>query len=166
MPDELAHRVATRYPDVLTARGETTVILDRGLLLDALVWLRDEPDLGFDSLSCLTATDWPEQQLRFWVAYELYSLTHRHRLRVKVGVAENDARVPTVTFLFPTANWHERETYDFFGIVFVGHPALERILMPEGWEGHPLRKDYGLGGVNTQYTDGKFIPPIDERLGW
>jgi NADH-quinone oxidoreductase subunit C len=165
-PEQIAERVGTRYPDVVTARGETTVVLDRGQLLDALVWLREESDLAFDFLSCVTATDWPGQPQRFWVAYELYSLDHHHRLRVKVGIAEGDARVPTVTFLFPTANWHERETFDFFGIVFDGHPDLERILLPEGWDGHPLRKDAGLGGVNTRYKGGKFIPPIDERLGW
>jgi NADH-quinone oxidoreductase subunit C len=165
-PDRLAERIATRYPDVLSARGETTVIVDRGELLDALVWLREQPELQLDFLSCVTATDRPEQRLRFWVAYELYSIAHRHRVRVSVGVTEDDARLPTVSFLFPTANWHERETYDFFGIVFDGHPDLERILLPEGWDGFPLRKDYGLGGVDTRFKNDRFMPPIDERLGW
>jgi NADH-quinone oxidoreductase subunit C len=165
-PDQLAERVGTRYADVLTSRGETTAILERGHLLDALMWLRDDADLAFDFLSCVTATDRPEQELRFWVAYELYSTVHKHRLRLKVGVTEDDARVPTVSFLYPTANWHERETYDFFGITFDGHPDLTRILLPDDWDGFPLRKDYGLGGVGTQYTGGKVMPPIDERLDW
>jgi NADH-quinone oxidoreductase subunit C len=96
------------------------------------------------------------------VSYELYSTTHRHRLRVKVGLDEDDARVPSVVGLYPTADWHERETYDFFGIDFEGHPDLRRILLPEGWEGWPLRKDEELGGVDTRYR-GAFIPPIDRR---
>ncbi len=107
-------------------------------------------------------TDWPGREPRFWVAYELFSTTHHHRLRVKVGLSEADARVPSVTSLFPTANWHEREAYDFFGIVFDGHPDLRRILLPDGWEGWPLRKDEPLGGVNTRY-EGAFIPPVDRR---
>jgi NADH-quinone oxidoreductase subunit C len=81
---------------------------------------------------------------------------------VKVGLDEDDARVPSVVGLYPTADWHERETYDFFGIDFEGHPDLRRILLPEGWEGWPLRKDEELGGVDTRYR-GAFIPPIDRR---
>jgi NADH-quinone oxidoreductase subunit C len=81
---------------------------------------------------------------------------------VKVGLAEGDATMPTVTPMFPTANWHEREVYDFFGIAFEGHPDLTRILLPDGWEGHPLLKTEELGGVNTRYH-GAFIPPVDTR---
>jgi NADH-quinone oxidoreductase subunit C len=94
--------------------------------------------------------------------YELRSVEHAHRLRVKVGLSDDDPTVPTVTSLFPTADWHEREVWDLFGIVFDGHPNLERILLPDDWEGHPLRKDEELGGVGTQYK-GAFIPPVDER---
>jgi NADH-quinone oxidoreductase subunit C len=86
----------------------------------------------------------------------------RHRLRVKVGCDEGDATVPSVTGLFPTANWHERETFDFYGIDFAGHPDLTRILLPADWEGHPLRKDEPLGGVPTWFH-GATMPPIDER---
>jgi NADH-quinone oxidoreductase subunit C len=82
---------------------------------------------------------------------------------VKVGVSDGDPHVPSVTPSFPAADWHERETYDFFGVVFDGHPDLRRIMLPEGWEGHPLRKSEELGGVNTRYKNDAFIPPPDRR---
>ena len=160
---ELAERVRAPDRDVVVARGEATVVVDRGRLVETLRALREDPDLQLDSLSSVTATDWPGHEPRFWVAYELYSLAHRHRLRVKVGLPESDPRAPSVVALFPTADWHERETFDFYGIVFDGHPDLRRILMPEGWEGYPLRKTEELGGVNTRYH-GAFIPPVDRRV--
>ena len=158
----LAERVRRLYPDVVVARGEATVLVDRGELLEALRAFRDDEELRLDFLSGVTATDWPGRDPRFRVVYELASTEHHHRLRVKVGLPEDDVRVPSVTGLFPTANWHERETYDFFGVVFEGHPNLRRILLPEGWEGWPLRKTEELGGVNTRYH-GAFIPPVDRR---
>jgi NADH-quinone oxidoreductase subunit C len=161
-PAELAERLADRFPDQLTARGETTVIAEREDLVKALAYLRDEGDLAFDLLSSVTATDWPGREARSWVAYELFSTAHKHRLRVKVALPEDDAHLPSVVALWPTANWHEREVYDFFGIVFDGHPNLRRILLPDGWEGHPLRKTEELGGVNTRFK-GAFIPPVDRR---
>ena len=160
--DELARRAGTRFPDLVTAREEVTVFVDRGQLVDALGWLEAEPDLRFGFLASVTATDHPGQTPRFWVSYELRSIEHRHRIRVKVGVPTDDAHVPSVTPFFPTANWHERETFDFYGIVFDGHPDLSRILLPEDWEGFPLRKDEELGGVDTRYH-GAFIPPVDRR---
>ena len=161
-PAELAERVGVRFSDVVVARGEATAFADRGGLLAALAFLRDEDDLAFDLLSSVTATDWPGRTPRFWVAYELASTIHHHRLRVKVAVPEDDARVPSVVGLWPTADWLERETFDFYGIVFDNHPDLRRILLPDGWDGHPLRKTEELGGVNTRYR-GAFIPPIDRR---
>ena len=146
----------------MVVRDEVTVLVGRDGLVAALAHVRDDPDLSLDFLSSVSVTDWPGREPRFWVAYELFSTIHHHRLRVKVGLSEADARVPSVTSLFPTANWHEREAYDFFGIVFDGHPDLRRILLPDGWEGWPLRKDEPLGGVNTRY-DGAFIPPVDRR---
>jgi NADH-quinone oxidoreductase subunit C len=159
---ELAERVRARFPDVVVAREEATLSLDRGELLGALEVLREDPELRLDFLSSVTATDRPGADPRFWVAYELYSSEHRHRLRVKVGLSEDDAVVPSVIGPFPTADWLERETYDFYGITFEGHPNLRRILLPDGWEGWPLRKTEELGGVNTQYR-GAFIPPVDRR---
>ena len=159
---ELANHLRDRYPDVVVARGETTVLVDRDALIAALESFRDDPRLRLDFCSSVTATDWPGRDPRFWVAYELASNEHRHRLRVKVGLREDDPHVPSVTGLFPTADWHERETYDFFGIEFDGHPDLTRILLPDGWEGWPLRKTEELGGVNTRFR-GAFIPPVDRR---
>jgi NADH-quinone oxidoreductase subunit C len=158
----LAERLRERFTDVLLARDEVTVVLGRDELVDALVRLRDQPDLSFGFLSSLTATDHLGRHPRFWVVYELRSVEHTHRLRLKVGLPSEDPHVPSVTPLFATADWHEREVWDLFGIVFDGHPDLDRILLPDDWEGHPLRKDEELGGVGTQYH-GAFIPPVDER---
>jgi NADH-quinone oxidoreductase subunit C len=162
MPRELADRIRERWPDVLVARGETSVVVGRDELLEALVAFRDDPELDLGFCSSVTAVDRLGQDPRFWVAYELRSIDLRHRLRVKVGLPEDDPCVPSVTGLFPTANWHERETYDFFGLTFTGHPDLTRILMPDDWDGFPLRKDEELGGVNTRFV-GAFIPPVDRR---
>ena len=159
---ELAARIREGFSDVLAARDEVIVLVGRDELVDALVRLRDQPDLSFRFLSSLTATDHPGREPRFWVVYELRSVEHAHRLRLKVGLPGDDLHIPSVTPLFPTANWHEREVWDLFGIVFDGHPDLDRILLPDDWEGHPLRKDEELGGVGTQYH-GAFIPPVDER---
>jgi NADH-quinone oxidoreductase subunit C len=161
-PAELADRIGERFSDVLRARGEVTVIVDRSELIDAIVRVRDQPDLGFGFLSSLTATDHPGSDPRFWVVYELRSVEHAHRLRLKVGLPADDPHVPSVTTIYPTADWHERETFDLYGIVFDGHPDLDRILLPDDWEGYPLRKDEELGGVDTRYH-GAFIPPVDER---
>jgi NADH-quinone oxidoreductase subunit C len=159
---DLAAAVATRYPDVVVAREEATVVVGRDELLAALAWLRDEPRLRLDALSSVTATHWPDRDPAFWVAYELRSTALVQRLRVKVAVREDDQHVPTVTGLFPTANWHERETFDLYGLVFDGHPDLTRIVMPADWVGYPLRKDESLGGVPTWFR-GARMPPIDER---
>jgi NADH-quinone oxidoreductase subunit C len=161
-PQELAERVRSRYPDVVLARDEVTLHRDRADLLATLIALREEPGIELDLLASVTATDWPGREPRFWVVYELQSRRHLHRLRVKVGLPEDDAHVPSVVKLFPTADWQEREVYDFFGIEFDGHPDLRRILLPDGWEGWPLRKTEELGGVNTRYH-GAFIPPVDRR---
>jgi len=158
----IADRVRARYPDVVVARDEAIVSLSRDALLAALDAFRADPELRLDFLSSVTATDWPGRDPRFWVVYELCSSEHRHRLRVKVGLHEDDVHVPSVTWLFPTADWHERETYDLYGVVFDGHPDLRRILLPDDWEGWPLRKDEELGGVDTRYH-GAFIPPVDRR---
>ena len=161
-PSELAERVRGRLPDVVVARGEVAVVVDRGALIGALRWFREDEGFAFDLLASLTATDWPDRSPRYWVAYELYSMRYAHRLRVKVGLEDGDGHVPTVTTLFPTADWHEREVFDLYGIRFDGHPNLRRILLPDGWDGHPLRKTEELGGVNTRYR-GAFVPPVDRR---
>jgi NADH-quinone oxidoreductase subunit C len=162
MPQQIAERIAARYPDTFVAREEATLLVAREDLREALLFLREDPGLSFDFFACVTATDWPDKDPRYWVIYELRSMEHKHRVRVKVGLPADDPRIPSVTDLFPTANWHERETFDFFGIVFDGHPDLTRILLPDDWEGHPLLKTEELGGVNTRFV-GAFIPPVDTR---
>jgi len=162
-PEELLGRLRTRFADVVLARGEVSVSLERKELLDGLTWLREEDDLVVDFLSDLTCTDWPELDPRYWVAYHLVSLTKGHRVRVKVGLADDaEPRVPSITRLFPTADWFEREVYDFFGVVFDGHPDLRRIELPEEWTGFPLRKTEPLAGVRTRFV-GASVPPPDQR---
>jgi len=117
---ELAARLSDRFTEVLEARQEVTVTVVPEELLAALTYLRDDPDLRFEALSDVTCADWPALDPRFWVAYHLLSRQHRHRLRVKVGLpAQPDPpHVPSVTPLYPTANWLEREVFDFFGVIF------------------------------------------------
>jgi NADH-quinone oxidoreductase subunit C len=159
---ELVAALRGRFDDVLVARDQVTVLVASGALLASLAWLRDEPGLAFDFLSSVSATDHPGLEPRFWLSYELRSMSARHRVRVKTGVAGEQPRAPSVTSMFPTADWHERECFDFFGIVFDGHPHLARILLPDDWEGYPLRKDEELGGVPTWYH-GARVPPVDRR---
>jgi NADH-quinone oxidoreductase subunit C len=161
-PAEIAEAIAERHPDAAVARGEVSVVVDPSELIPTLAALRDDPVLRLDFLSNIAATDRPGRSPRFWLSYDLYSIANHHRLRVKVGLTEGDPHVPSVVELHPGANWHERENFDFYGIVFDGHPNLTRILMPEDWDGFPLRKDEELGGVNTRYR-GAFIPPVDQR---
>jgi NADH-quinone oxidoreductase subunit C len=158
----LADRLRERFPDLLVARDEVTVVVDPEEVLAALGFLGDEDGLAFGWLADLSATDWPDHEPRFWIAYHLYSMEHGHRVRVKAGLGPDEPRIASVTSLYPTANWLEREVFDMYGVFFEGHPDLRRILMPDDWDGHPLRKDYSLGGVGTQYK-GAFIPPVDER---
>ena len=126
--------------------GDWTIVVPVALLLDVVRHLRDAAGAGFDYLSDLTATDWPPRaEGRFDVIYCLYSTPHRHRVRVKVKVGEFQP-VPSVTGVWPAANWLEREVWDMFGVNFTGHPDRRRLLMPEDWQGFPQRKDYPLEG--------------------
>ena len=125
--------------------GDWTIIVPVEKLLDVLSHLRDAPDASFDLCSDVTATDWPPRGERFDLVYCLYSTRLRHRIRVKTKAGEHQP-VPSVTRLWPSANWLEREVYDMFGVNFVGHPDRRRILMPEDWQGFPQRKDYPLEG--------------------
>jgi NADH-quinone oxidoreductase subunit C len=125
--------------------GDWTVIVSADRLLDIAVQLRDAPGTRFDYLSDVTASDWPPRAKRFDVVYCLFSTTRRERIRLKVRAGEGDP-VPSVSRIWPAANWLEREVYDLFGVNFTGHPDLRRILMPEEWQGHPQRKDYPLEG--------------------
>lgn len=132
--------------EVLEFRGETTVVVPRQHLQRAADYLRTEPSLGFSFLSDITILDRFPLEPRFEVNYHLLSVERKQRLRLKVRLPGTDAVLPTVTGIWPTANWHERESFDMFGIRFEGHPNLTRILMPDEWEGYPLRKDYPVEG--------------------
>ena len=120
----------------------TTIYVSRDELPALARVLRDRPGLRFDLLAELTAVDWWPREPRFEVVYLLVSVEHRLRLRVKVRLHGDDARIGTVSGVWPAANWLEREVWDLFGIVFDAHPDPRRLLMPEDWEGYPLRKDY------------------------
>ena len=125
--------------------GDWTLITSRERLIELARRLRDDRDTAFDFCSDVTAVDWLARAERFDVVYCLYSTRHRHRVRLKVRAADG-VRVPSVTALWPAANWLEREVFDLFGVRFDGHPDLRRILMPDEWQGHPQRKDYPLEG--------------------
>ncbi len=161
-PEEIAERLRTRFDDVLLARDEVIVVVEPDGARDAVVALRDDPELRLGFLSFVTATHHPGAVPEYWVVYELRSTDLHHRVRVKAGVSGDEPRLPTISDLFTTADWHEREVFDLFGVVFDGHPDLTRILMPDEWVGHPLRKTEELGGVATRYH-GAFIPPVDKR---
>ena len=125
--------------------GDWSVIVPAARLLDVARFLRDAPEALFDFCSDVTASDWPPRPQRFDIVYCLYSTTRRQRIRMKVRAAASEP-VPSVSTVWPAANWLEREVYDLFGVNFTGHPDRRRILMPEDWQGHPQRKDYPLEG--------------------
>ena len=132
---------------VVEAFGEVTIIIPREQIVDVCAYLKAAPGLEFDMLSDICGVDrGPEEEPRFEVNYQLFSTRKYHRLRLKVLLNEDDPHVSTVTTVWRTANWHERETYDMFGVIFDGHPDLRRILLPDEWEGHALRKDFPLRG--------------------
>ncbi len=131
--------------DVKEALGETTIIVPRDAIVDACTSLKSNH--GFDMLADLCGADrGPEEDPRFEVNYHLFSTKHHSRLRLKVILGEDDPRVNTVSGIWKTANWHERETYDLVGVIFDNHPDLRRILLPSDFDGHALRKDYPLRG--------------------
>jgi NADH-quinone oxidoreductase subunit C len=147
--DELRARFGGAVVQTHDHRGDHTTVVAREAIRDVLVTCRDNPALAFEVLMDLTAVDYSkfpgrEDGPRFEVVYHLYSITHNHRLRVKVRLDEDDPVIPTAVPLWPIANWFEREVWDMFGIRFEGHPDLRRLLMYEEFVGHPLRKDYPI----------------------
>jgi NADH-quinone oxidoreductase subunit C len=151
---------------VVVHRGEITFFIRREHLLRTARRLRDEQDLRFELLSGVSGVHYPEDRGReLHAVYHLLSMTHNRRIRLEVACPDADPHIPSVVAVYPTADWHERETYDFFGIVFDGHPALTRIEMPDDWPGHPQRKDYPLGGIPVEYK-GATVPPPDQRRSY
>ena len=165
--DEVAEHleagVSGAIEKVVVDRGEITFHVRRELLVETARHLRDDPTLRFELCSSLSAVHYPGEVGReLHVVIHLTSMSFRRRIRVEVSVADADPHLPSITGVYPTCDWHEREAWDMFGIVFDGHPGLTRILMPDDWPGHPQRKDYPLGGIPVEYK-GATIPAPDER---
>lgn len=155
--EEAVVKIQGQFPpasewEVHRFRDEVTVSVPRGDIVAVAAFLRDDKKLKYDYLSDICANDWPDREVRFEVNYHLYSMQHFTRLRLKVLVPEEDCKCPSVTGVWGTANWHEREVFDLFGIDFEGHPDLRRILLPEEWEGNPLRQDYPIGWEQPEFT--------------
>ncbi len=161
-------RVGGAFDDAVEAAttefGELTLYVRRDRLPLVAQLLRDDPALRFELCLGVSGVHHPEQAGReLHAVYHLLSITHDRRVRLEVEAPDSDPHVPTLTGVYPTTDWHERETYDFFGLIFDGHPALTRIEMPDDWEGHPQRKDYPLGGIPVEYHGAQIPPPESRR---
>ena len=133
-----------RIVDSHSFRGDDTVIVKKESIKSLCLFLKEDVDLDFDYLLDVCGVDYLPRKPRFEVVYHLYSLQFNHRIRVKVPVAEEDCKVDSMVTLYKTANWYEREIWDLYGVKFNGHPNMTRILLYEGFKGHPLRKDYPI----------------------
>ncbi len=169
--DQVAERVENLVGDdavekVVVDRGEITFHIRRERLVEVCRHLRDDESLRFEFCSGVSGVHYPNDTDReLHAVYHLLSITHNRRIRLEVSAPDADPHIPSVVSVYPANDWHERETFDFFGIVFDGHPALTRIQMPDDWPGHPQRKDYPLGGIDVEYK-GATIPPPDTRRSY
>jgi NADH-quinone oxidoreductase subunit C len=149
-------RLRAAFPDAITDtdefRGQLSVYVRREDIVEVAQFLRDADELRYTFLENLCGVDYLGREPRFEVVYHLLSYQNHHRVCLKVGVPEDDPTVPSLTVLWPAANWQEREAFDMFGLIFTGHPSLDRILMPDDWVGHPLRKDVPLGYEEVAFT--------------
>lgn len=153
-------------PRVVIHRKEITFHVRREDLVTVAQVLRDDPRLRFEFCGGVSGVHYPDDTGReLHAVYHLLSMTHNRRIRLEVTAPDADPHIPSIVSVYPTNDWHERETYDMFGIVFDGHPALTRILMPDDWPGHPQRKDYPLGGIPVEYKGGT-VPPPDQRRSY
>jgi NADH-quinone oxidoreductase subunit C len=171
--DEVVDALEAAFPGfadaierVVVDRGELTLHIAPERVAEICRIMRDDPALRFELCSSVSGVDYlGAGPRRLHAVYHLTSMTYRRRIRLEAAVSAEEPHLPSVTGVYPTADWQERETYDMFGIVFDGHPALTRILMPDDWEGFPQRKDYPLGGVPVEYK-GAEIPPPDRRRSY
>ena len=171
--DEVADELEKAFPDfndaiekVIVDRGELTLHVKRERLFDVAKTLRDKDSLRFEVCLGVSGVHYPEDKGReLHAVYPLLSMTHNRRIRLEVSAPDSDPHIPSLVEVWAGNNWHERETYDMFGIIFDGHPALTRILMPDDWPGHPQRKDYPLGGIPVEYI-GATTPAPDERRSY
>ncbi len=153
--ERLRKGYSDRLIEVYTFRGDLNVVLKPEDIPEVCRYLKTDPDMKFNFLSCITACDYLDQrEIRFEVVYLLFSIPDHHRIILKTRVNENE-EIPTLTSLWSTADWHEREIYDMFGITFTGHPNLKRILMDDDWVGHPQRKDFPLTYEVPHFTYNK-----------
>lgn len=167
--DEVADDLERAYPEfsnaierVVVDRGELTLHVKREKLVEVAIILRDT--LKFEMCMGVSGVHYPHNTDRELVAvYPLLSMTNNRRIRLEVCVPDTDAHIPSLVEVWAGNNWHERETFDMFGIIFDGHPGLTRILMPDDWQGHPQRKDYALGGIAVEYKGATTPPPSDRR---
>ncbi|GAA4412423.1 NADH-quinone oxidoreductase subunit C [Fodinibacter luteus] len=152
---------------VVVDRGELTFFVAREHLVEVARAMRDVPELRFEMCMGVSGVHYPAEEGReLHAVYPLLSITHgSRRVRLEVTAPDADPHIPSVVSVYPGNDWHERETWDMFGIVFDGHPALTRVLMPDDWPGHPQRKDYPLGGIPVEYKGGT-VPPPDQRRAY
>ena len=148
--DEVVTTIKEKFPqaveETVCFRDEHTIRVKREHLLEVSRFLKEDPATTFNFLSDLCGVDYMGREPRFEVVYHLYSMEHKQRLRMKVSLSESDLSIPSVVSIWRTANWHERECFDLLGITFSDHPDLTRILTPDGFKEHPLRKDFPLRG--------------------
>ncbi|GAB4046111.1 NADH-quinone oxidoreductase subunit C [Catellatospora paridis] len=170
--DEVVDALEEAYPGfsdaierVVIDRGELTLHIVPAKIAEVCQILRDDLSLRYELCSSVSGVDYIAEERRLHAVYHLTSMTYRRRIRLECAVTAADPHLPSVTSVYPTADWQEREAYDMFGIVFDGHPNLTRILMPDDWDGFPQRKDYPLGGVPVEYK-GAEIPPPDSRRAY
>lgn len=170
--DEVVDALEEAYPGfsdaierVVIDRGELTLHIVPAKIAEVCQILRDDMSLRYELCSSVSGVDYIAEERRLHVVYHLTSMTYRRRIRLECAVTAADPHLPSVTSVYPTADWQERETYDMFGVIFDGHPNLTRILMPDDWDGFPQRKDYPLGGVPVEYK-GAEIPPPDSRRAY
>ncbi|HET7398863.1 MAG TPA: NADH-quinone oxidoreductase subunit C [Intrasporangium sp.] len=159
--------IAEAVDSVVVDHGELTIHVNRQHLPAVARVLRDDPSLRFELCLGVSGVHYPERTgAELHAVYHLLSITHgSKRVRLEVSCPDSDPHIPSIVSTYPAADWHERETWDMFGIVFDGHPALTRILMPDDWPGHPQRKDYPLGGIPVEYK-GATVPPPDQRRSY
>ncbi len=175
--DELADEIELALADrnlpvssvidkVVVDRDEITFFVLAEHIVDFARMLRDEPGLRFEMCLGVNGVHYPEDKGReLHAVYPFLSITHNRRIRVEVTAPDGNPHIPSIVGIYPSNDWHERETWDFFGIVFDGHPSLTRIEMPDDWAGHPQRKDYPLGGIPVEYK-GATIPAPDNRRAY
>jgi NADH-quinone oxidoreductase subunit C len=164
--DRLQELVPGLGDEVNTEYDELTIYVPKDQLLAVVKATRDDAYLRFETCQSVCGVHYPDQGgAELHVVYALLSMTHNRRLCLEVALSDEDPVVDSVTSVYPAADWHERETWDMYGVIFEGHPGLTRILMPDDWDGHPGRKDYPLGGVPHEFK-GARVAPVEERRSY